>query len=308
MPAMSSQGRALACGSPGMVLASAPHPRRRTVRSSVRILIPVSALLLSTFTPSQTRQFQAEAHRGPTLFLTGSSLSVACGDVDGDGDLDCLVSRADTWFRRTDVLLYRRQAGTWQQSARASVQGVSNYIPRIEVKVADLDGDADLDVVAVVTGESAGAITRILCFRNDGGGSYWIPSLNFMNAPVCVASYRECDPERTPRTNRSRTTTDAGAKTGGCELRLRKPSTRAGREIRSRFCRHAHATTAALAQSRRGRPRPPTERCDLSAPPSPSSLPATALQRRIAPFGGPILTGSPRSRGWGRGRRIARPS
>ena len=142
----------------------------------MRSLIPVSALLLSTFTPSQTRQFQAEAHRGPTLFLTGSSLSVACGDVDGDGDLDCLVSRADTWFRRTDVLLYRRQAGTWQQSARASVQGVSNYIPRIEVKVADLDGDADLDVVAVVTGESAGAITRILCFRNDGGGSFPLAS------------------------------------------------------------------------------------------------------------------------------------
>lgn len=134
------------------------------------------ALLLSAAVPCQTRQFQADQHRAPTLLLSGPSTTLACGDVDGDGSLDILRSRFDSWLRTTDLLLSRRVAGAWQQSILGSVPSTGGQIPRIDALLADLDGDGDADIVAVVTGESTAASARIVYFRNDGGGAFSLPA------------------------------------------------------------------------------------------------------------------------------------
>ena len=63
------------------------------------------------------------------------------GDLDGDGDRDIVaVQEGDT-----DLQLFR--APEWTRSALLTFTGASRYPRADDLKVADVDGDGDLDVV-----------------------------------------------------------------------------------------------------------------------------------------------------------------
>jgi hypothetical protein len=47
----------------------------------------------------------------------------------------------------------------------------NNVLPKVDVALVDLDGNAALDAVAVVSGEFPGSSARLVVWRNLGGGA-----------------------------------------------------------------------------------------------------------------------------------------
>ncbi len=91
---------------------------------------------------------------GQRLGVNGYSHGVALGDLDGDGDLDALITN---WQRPNEVW-WNDGSGVFANSG----QNLGNA-NSIGVALGDLDGDSDLD--AFITGVSA---TKV--WLNDGGG------------------------------------------------------------------------------------------------------------------------------------------
>ena len=93
---------------------------------------------------------------------------LACGDIDGDSDLDVIV--AGSRSKEFSVLLNDGHGVLH----KASAFGGSYEIRQIEL--VDLDGDSDLDLVAEEGNEGA-----LLIYHNDGEGNFtfaeslWIP-------------------------------------------------------------------------------------------------------------------------------------
>jgi hypothetical protein len=94
------------------------------------------------------------------------SRGVAAGDVDGDKDLDLYVARARKdvlWLNRHESV---RERGTFERAEA----GFGEKEPTWGASLADLDGDADLDLVTARTPGSEGEPVRV--HRNDGDGAF----------------------------------------------------------------------------------------------------------------------------------------
>lgn len=105
----------------------------------------------------------------------------AWGDMDGDGDLDLVLSGQDSAGNR-QLRVYANGGGPGFaiNATQTEVFGLNNGLQAGEVALGDLNGDGRLDIV--VTGNRGGAATRqILVARNNGG-------LSFGSIPVDAGS------------------------------------------------------------------------------------------------------------------------
>ncbi|MGR5126509.1 FG-GAP repeat domain-containing protein [Photobacterium swingsii] len=99
--------------------------------------------------------------------LPATYRQVAVGDVNGDGDLDFILS-AD----QGGTIDYYQNDGLGNFTKYSEVMAQSDDYSIRTIKLADIDNDGDLDIVAMVSGNKnvSGDQTRI--FVNQGGGRF----------------------------------------------------------------------------------------------------------------------------------------
>jgi hypothetical protein len=92
--------------------------------------------------------------------------SVAMADVDGDLDLDILISGAGTSMARITKLYLNDGSGTFTEKQDTPFPGIDNG----EVAFSDVDLDGDPDLMMVGNGAIEGRIARL--YLNDGMGNF----------------------------------------------------------------------------------------------------------------------------------------
>jgi hypothetical protein len=88
---------------------------------------------------------------------------VDVADVDNDGDIDIVVT--EVWGRQL-VILKNDGNGTFSNQTRFYVGDGAGY--PLELHLADLDGDSDVDILVQDSDESL----RLLTYANDGSGRF----------------------------------------------------------------------------------------------------------------------------------------
>lgn len=101
-----------------------------------------------------------------------ANVKEAIGDIDGDGRNDVIISPAEGYRSGGNHVLawYRAPedpTGTWTQNVIAP-----DYNGGHTVKLGDLDGDGDLDVVSGVAWSMWGQTQQVRIFYNTGGGAF----------------------------------------------------------------------------------------------------------------------------------------
>lgn len=110
---------------------------------------------------------------------TGTPSSVWCDDLEGDGDVDLIVTYSD----QTYVDVFRNNGdGTFAAAEDHEVGGAAKRI-----RSADLDGDGDIDLVAVFTDG-----TTLSVHNNDGDGNFTVTLYNLLQnfGRLCL---EDCD-------------------------------------------------------------------------------------------------------------------
>ena len=101
------------------------------------------------------------AHPVTPSFGAGSTNSIALGDIDGDGDLDAVVGNGGG---QAETVWLNNGAGSFATHPTVPGFGAGNTT---FVALRDLDGDGDLDAIAV---NNAGQATTV--WLNDGAGVF----------------------------------------------------------------------------------------------------------------------------------------
>jgi hypothetical protein len=98
------------------------------------------------------------------------SMGIDIGDIDGDGDLDFLLTR---WNNEADVIYYNDGDTNNDGQLEFTTQVINLNDDNIEGELFDIDSDGDLDILLAdyIHGD-------IDIFFNDGGGSFSQLTLN----------------------------------------------------------------------------------------------------------------------------------
>ncbi|MGM0588506.1 MAG: FG-GAP-like repeat-containing protein [Bacteroidota bacterium] len=98
--------------------------------------------------------------------LTGVSFSsAAVGDVDGDGDMDLLITGEDASANLTSTIYTNDGSGSFTENTSSGLPGFGVAASDF----GDIDNDGDLDLV--IGGDDNGTATTKV-FENDGSGSF----------------------------------------------------------------------------------------------------------------------------------------
>ena len=119
-----------------------------------------------TFTPHTTNS---------DLGVAGICRDVELADVDGDGDLDCIVARGANTANRDELLFLNEGDGFFSDEPIVLPNGGNNTI---NLEFGDLDNDGDIDLLPAHT---SSANTFIL---NDGTGNFqaFVPTPGWANS------------------------------------------------------------------------------------------------------------------------------
>jgi hypothetical protein len=98
-----------------------------------------------------------------------NSLGIDIGDIDGDGDLDFLLTR---WGNQADVIYYNDGDTNNDGQLEFTTQVINPNDNNLEGELFDIDSDGDLDILL------ADLNGHIDIFFNDGGGSFSQLTLN----------------------------------------------------------------------------------------------------------------------------------
>nr|WP_321232658.1 T9SS type A sorting domain-containing protein [uncultured Psychroserpens sp.] len=102
-----------------------------------------------------------------TTFVDVDNSSTDFGDIDGDTDLDLIISGRKNDGTSTTLIYINDGNGNFSE-----VPGVDLFTTSADVKLKDIDGDLDLDLLAI------GNSLTIL-YLNDGNGTFTVTSNNF---------------------------------------------------------------------------------------------------------------------------------
>lgn len=101
--------------------------------------------------------------------LAGESFitaGIAVGDIDGDGDMDIVEANGRHWAQTNYIYFNANSRGMTSRRALGKIDRTS-----YTVKLADLDGDGDLDII------QASDKLKNQIFYNDGKGNFGAPKL-----------------------------------------------------------------------------------------------------------------------------------
>lgn len=103
-----------------------------------------------------------------TVLNPVSSSAAVLLDVDGDTDLDVLLSGSDVGSSRSTTLYFNDGTGTFTQAAGNAFEGVNNGA----LRAGDFDGDNDADVVLIGEGVLNFGTAFSGLYENDGSGTF----------------------------------------------------------------------------------------------------------------------------------------
>ena len=126
--------------------------------------------LLSThYSPQQVTLHRGDGSGGfaaPSSLDLPTPIGVAAGDLDGDGDVDAVVASYGTIVPPISKLHVLINDGSGAFAAPVTYS--TGSLPQTPA-LADLDGDADLDLLWVISSAASSAVARML---NDGAGGF----------------------------------------------------------------------------------------------------------------------------------------
>jgi hypothetical protein len=132
------------------------------------------ALALSQMAQGQAKMFDAPS----VIFDTGRNYeganpnSMGVGDLDGDGDKDAVLA---VTLRMPGITVMRNNGNkTFEKTITYPLATGNSFNAPQDIQLADFDGDADLDVIGIVSNLST---TKVYVWRNNGNATFAEPSI-----------------------------------------------------------------------------------------------------------------------------------